>query len=181
MKGLSMAIKNKHANLKQVAIVMGSDSDWDFMKAAPEFLDRVLVGYQVAILSAHRCPVETADFAKGLREAGFRVAIAGAGGSAHLPGVIASYCDLPVIGVPIPLGPLQGQDSLYSIVQMPKGVPVATVGIGNAWNAAVLAVQILASGLPSGSDQNQLRNRLLQYRDDMRLQVLKKSAKLAEL
>jgi 5-(carboxyamino)imidazole ribonucleotide mutase len=118
-----------------VAVVMGSDSDYPTMKAAVEALADFGIAAEPAIVSAHRTPQEVADFAEKARRRGVRVIIAGAGGAAHLPGMIAAYTELPVIGVPVPIGPLQGEDALLSIVQMPKGVPVATVAIGNAWNA----------------------------------------------
>lgn len=131
---------------KQVAIIMGSDSDFNFMKDAIKALDEFGVSYEAKIVSAHRTPEYMADFAKSAVSNGFRAIIAGAGGAAHLPGMVASYTTLPVIGVPIPVGHLNGQDALYSIVQMPKGIPVATVAIGNSYNAALLAVRLLAHG-----------------------------------
>lgn len=129
-----------------VLIAMGSDSDLAVMKSAAEALDEFSIPYEMRVLSAHRTPEEVAIVAKSARKAGIRVVIAGAGGAAHLPGMIAAYTELPVIGVPVPLGALQGEDALLSIVQMPKGVPVATVAIGNAYNAGVLAAQILGTG-----------------------------------
>lgn len=126
-----------------VSVVMGSDSDLPTMKAAGEALKKLGVPFEISVVSAHRTPEAMADFAAKARSRGIRVIIAGAGGAAHLPGMIAAYTELPVIGVPVPLGALQGEDALLSIVQMPKGVPVATVAIGNAWNAGVLAAQII--------------------------------------
>ena len=129
----------------QVAIVMGSDSDLDVMSESAKVLDELSVSYEIAILSTHRVAQETADFAKGAKQKGFKVLIAGAGGAAALPGSIASLTTLPVIGVPIATKSLEGLDSLLSIVQMPLGVPVATVGINAAKNAGLLAVQIIAT------------------------------------
>jgi 5-(carboxyamino)imidazole ribonucleotide mutase len=140
-----------------VAIVMGSDSDWPVMKAAAEVLDEFGVGYEADVVSAHRMPVEMVEFGRGAADRGFKVVIAGAGGAAHLPGMLAAVTPLPVIGVPVPLRTLDGMDSLLSIVQMPAGVPVATVGIGNAKNAGLLAARILAA-----SDDD-LRQRLVDY------------------
>jgi 5-(carboxyamino)imidazole ribonucleotide mutase len=127
-----------------IAVLMGSNSDLPTMQAAQQVLEQFGVPHEVKVLSAHRTPEEMAEFARKAREQGYRVLIAGAGGAAHLPGMIAAHTTLPVIGVPVPHGVLQGQDALLSIVQMPKGVPVATVAIGNAFNAGLLAVQILA-------------------------------------
>jgi 5-(carboxyamino)imidazole ribonucleotide mutase len=129
-----------------VAIVMGSDSDFTVMKEAAVALKEFGIPYQTAVVSAHRTPLEMASFSKHAARRGIRVIIAGAGGAAHLPGMVAAFCDLPVIGVPVPHGPLQGQDALLSIVQMPRGVPVATVAIGSAFNAGILAAQIIACG-----------------------------------
>jgi 5-(carboxyamino)imidazole ribonucleotide mutase len=129
----------------RVAVVMGSDSDWPVMKAAADVLAEAGVEYHADIVSAHRTPDKMFSFAKEARAAGFQVIIAGAGGAAHLPGMIASATTLPVIGVPIALKQLDGMDSLLSIVQMPNGVPVATVGIGQAKNAGLLALRILST------------------------------------
>ncbi|MFM8922225.1 MAG: 5-(carboxyamino)imidazole ribonucleotide mutase [Candidatus Nanopelagicaceae bacterium] len=131
--------------MSEIAIIMGSDSDWPTMQGAAEVLDVYGITYTAEVLSAHRMPEEMAQFAKSAVKNGYKVIIAGAGGAAHLPGMVASMTALPVIGVPIPLSHLDGMDSLLSIVQMPSGVPVATVGIGNAKNAAILAVKILGS------------------------------------
>lgn len=127
-----------------VAVVMGSDSDWSVMKAAADVLSDAGVSHHADIVSAHRTPDKMLSFAKEARANGFQVIIAGAGGAAHLPGMIASSTSLPVIGVPVPLAQLDGMDSLLSIVQMPSGVPVATVGIGQAKNAGLLALRILS-------------------------------------
>ena len=125
---------------------MGSDSDLDVMKEAQEVCKQFGVGTEIKILSAHRTPDITAEYSRTAKKRGIKVIIAGAGGAAHLPGVVAAYTPLPVIGVPIKSKSLSGLDSLLSIVQMPPGVPVATVGIGNSKNAALLAIQILAIG-----------------------------------
>jgi 5-(carboxyamino)imidazole ribonucleotide mutase len=128
---------------------MGSDSDWPVMKAAGLALDEFDVAYDVMVLSAHRMPLEMVEFGTSAVSQGLQVIIAGAGGAAHLPGMLASLTPLPVIGVPVPVGTLDGMDSLLSIVQMPSGVPVATVAIGNARNAGLLAVRILGAGDPA--------------------------------
>jgi len=127
-----------------VAVIMGSDSDWTVMSAAADVLNEYGVRYEVRVVSAHRTPHFMLDYASTAAERGLRVIIAGAGGAAHLPGMVAAATTLPVIGVPVPLDQLDGLDSLLSIVQMPAGVPVATVGIGAARNAGLLAVRILA-------------------------------------
>lgn len=127
-----------------VAICMGSDSDWPVMRAAADALDEFGVAYEARVLSAHRMPREMVAFGTDAAQRGLKVIIAGAGGAAHLPGMLASLTPLPVIGVPVPLKVLDGMDSLLSIVQMPAGVPVATVAIGNARNAGLLAVRMLS-------------------------------------
>lgn len=131
--------------MSDVAIIMGSDSDWPTMEGAANVLDEFGITYTAEVVSAHRMPDEMADFAKNAAKNGYKVIIAGAGGAAHLPGMVASLTALPVIGVPVPLANLEGMDSLLSIVQMPAGIPVATVGIGNAKNAGILAARILAT------------------------------------
>ncbi len=133
-----------------VAIIMGSRSDWPTMKGAAESLDALGVAYEAKVVSAHRTPERLYQFAKGARDSGFKVVIAGAGGAAHLPGMTASMTDLPVLGVPIPSTALNGLDSLLSIVQMPAGIPVGTlaVGVAGARNAGLLAAQILALSDP---------------------------------
>lgn len=128
----------------RVAVIMGSDSDWPVMKDAAEVLAQAGIQVVSEVVSAHRTPEKMVDFAKTAADRGFSVVIAGAGGAAHLPGMVASLTPLPVIGVPVPLATLDGMDSLLSIVQMPPGVPVATVGIGQARNAGILAMRILA-------------------------------------
>jgi 5-(carboxyamino)imidazole ribonucleotide mutase len=129
-----------------VGIVMGSDSDWPVMRAAAEACEEFDVGYEADVVSAHRMPDEMISYGREAAGRGLRVIIAGAGGAAHLPGMLAAVTPLPVIGVPVPLKYLDGMDSLLSIVQMPAGVPVATVAVGNARNAGLLAVRILAAG-----------------------------------
>lgn len=162
----------------KVAIIMGSDSDLPTMKEAADILDRFGISYEIMVLSAHRTPVETMEYATSARTKGIRVIIAGAGGAAHLPGVIAAYTELPVIGVPVASGPLHGQDSLLAIVQMPKGIPVATVAIGNAWNAGILAAQMLAAG---GSEQDvQLLDAIRNYKEELRKEAEQKNIRLKE-
>ena len=147
---------------KQVGIVMGSDSDWPTMKAAAEALEEFGVGYEADVVSAHRMPDEMLAYGKEAAGRGLRVIIAGAGGAAHLPGMLAAVTPLPVIGVPVALKYLDGMDSLLSIVQMPAGVPVATVSIGNARNAGLLAVRILAATDPA------LQGRVLEFQASLR-------------
>ena len=155
-------------NTKPVRIIMGSSSDYPVMKDAEEFLKQMGVGFTTQILSAHRTPVEVIEFAKNCANEGAQVIIAGAGGAAHLPGMVAAVTHLPVIGVPVPIGVMNGEDALWSIVQMPKGVPVATVAIGNAWNAGVLAAQILAIH----SENEELQKKLVQYKEELRQKVI---------
>ncbi len=130
----------------RVGIVMGSDSDWPTMQAAADALTEFGVPFEADVVSAHRMPAEMLDYGRGAHGRGLQVIIAGAGGAAHLPGMLAAVTPLPVIGVPVPLKYLDGMDSLLSIVQMPAGVPVAAVAIGNARNAGLLAVRILSAG-----------------------------------
>ncbi|CAB4674418.1 unannotated protein [freshwater metagenome] len=155
-----------------VAIVMGSDSDWPVMEAAANILKELGIAHDVSVLSAHRMPEEMMAFGKEALSAGYRVIIAGAGGAAHLPGMLASVTTLPVIGVPVPLKDLDGMDSLLSIVQMPGGIPVATVGIGNAKNAGLLAARIL-----SISDAA-LQATLSKYAGDLHDEAVAKGASL---
>lgn len=159
----------------QVAIVMGSDSDLPTLIAAVEILEQFGIPYQTHILSAHRTPQAMVNYAQVAHTQGIQVIIAGAGGAAHLPGMVAALTPLPVIGVPIPTRYLQGVDSLYSIVQMPRGIPVATVAIGNAHNAGLLAVQILATQNPA------LQSQVLAYRDTIKQQVEDKDVRLQDL
>ena len=154
---------------------MGSDSDLPTMQGAIAICARFQVNYEVAIISAHRTPQAMFDYAQTAHSRGIKVIIAGAGGAAHLPGMTASLTPLPVIGVPIPSTHLQGLDSLYSIVQMPKGIPVATVAIANAENAGLLAVQILAVHQP------ELQEQILCYRQELQTQVKLKQEKLKQL
>jgi 5-(carboxyamino)imidazole ribonucleotide mutase len=128
-----------------VGVIMGSDSDWTVMQAAVEALKEFDIGYEVSVVSAHRTPDKMMAYARSAVDRGLKVVIAGAGGSAHLPGMVAAATPLPVIGVPVPLKYLDGMDSLMSIVQMPAGIPVATMAIGGARNAGLLAVRILAT------------------------------------
>jgi 5-(carboxyamino)imidazole ribonucleotide mutase len=161
-----------------VGIVMGSDSDWPMMEPAGEALAEFGVAYEAHVLSAHRTPRRMLDYAEAAAGRGLRVIIAGAGGAAHLPGMVAAATPLPVIGVPRPLDRLDGLDSLLSIVQMPAGIPVATVSIGGARNAALLAVRILASsGTPDGLA---LAGELAAYADDLQATVLAKDRALRE-
>ncbi|MGH3454450.1 MAG: 5-(carboxyamino)imidazole ribonucleotide mutase [Nocardioidaceae bacterium] len=145
----------------RVGIIMGSDSDWPIMQAAAEACKEFDVGYEADVSSAHRMPDETLAYGRSAADRGIGVIIAGAGGAAHLPGVLAAVSPLPVIGVPIPLKVLDGMDSLLSIVQMPSGVPVATVGVGNARNAGLLAVRILAATEPA------LRKRVAEFQAEL--------------
>jgi 5-(carboxyamino)imidazole ribonucleotide mutase len=155
---------------------MGSDSDWPTMQAAAQALDEFAVAYEVRVVSAHRTPDAMLRYGRDARARGLRVIIAGAGGAAHLPGMVASVTTLPVIGVPVPLRHLDGLDSLLSIVQMPAGIPVATVSVGGARNAGLLAVRILAASEPD------LTQKLTAFQDDLRALVEEKDAALrAEL
>jgi 5-(carboxyamino)imidazole ribonucleotide mutase len=158
----------------QIGIIMGSDSDLPVMKAAAEICEDFKLPYEITVVSAHRTPERMADYAKEAAERGIRVIIAGAGGAAHLPGMVASMTSLPVIGVPVRGSNLEGLDSLLSIVQMPRGVPVATVAVNNAKNAALLAIRILAVS------DSALRKKIDEYRENMRSEVLKKARKLEE-
>lgn len=149
-----------------VGVIMGSDSDWPVMRAAAQALEEFGVDHQVSVVSAHRTPERMLDYARNAASRGLKVIIAGAGGAAHLPGMVASATVLPVIGVPVPLAHLDGLDSLLSIVQMPAGVPVATVSVGGARNAGLLAVRILAASDPGlagqiSTFQQQLAQRVL--------------------
>jgi phosphoribosylaminoimidazole carboxylase PurE protein len=156
----------------KVGIIMGSDSDLPTMQAAADLLEQLQVPYEIDIVSAHRTPDKLHDYAASAEARGLEVVIAGAGGAAHLPGMVAAISVLPVIGVPISATRLEGMDSLLSIVQMPAGVPVATVAIDNATNAAILAAQMLAIA------DNQLRTRLRDYKQSLADRVAEKSRKL---
>ena len=155
-----------------VGVIMGSDSDWGTMKAAADALAEFDVPHEVRVVSAHRTPDAMLGYARDAAGRGLRVIIAGAGGAAHLPGMVASLTPLPVIGVPVPLRHLDGMDSLLSIVQMPAGVPVATVSIGGARNAGLLAVRIL------GATDAGLRSRMASFQDSLRALVEEKDAAL---
>lgn len=161
--------------MAQVLIVMGSDSDLEIMKPAADMLNKFGVSYEVHISSAHRTPDETINLAGNAEANGVKVIIAAAGGAAHLPGVIAACTTLPVIGVPIKTSTLAGVDSLYSIVQMPSGIPVATVAINGSANSALLAIEILALSDPG------LKGQLIAYRHELGSQVKAKDARLQEL
>lgn len=156
----------------KVLIIMGSDSDLPVMKDAAEILEKFGVEYKITIVSAHRTPERMFDFAKKAHLQGFGVIIAGAGGAAHLPGMTASLTHLPVIGVPVKSSNLSGNDSLLSIVQMPPGVPVATVAINGAKNAGILAAQIL------GISDKSIAEKVIKYKDSMKNEVTEKASKL---
>jgi len=158
--------------MKKVSIIMGSDSDLNVMNNVKEILKEFDVEFEMKILSAHRTPKELIDYASNLEKSGFEVVIAGAGGAAHLPGVVAALTTLPVIGVPIKSDFNDGLDSLLSIVQMPNGIPVATVGVNRAKNAALLAIQILSL------KYNDIKEKLESYRKIMKENVLKKNEKI---
>jgi 5-(carboxyamino)imidazole ribonucleotide mutase len=162
-------------NVPLVGIIMGSDSDLPTMQAAIGICENFGVPCEVEIVSAHRTPERMVVYAQQAHQRGLKVIIAGAGGAAHLPGMVASLTPLPVIGVPVPSRHLQGVDSLYSIVQMPAGIPVATVAIGNAQNAGLLAIQILASHNP------ELLIKVQHYRQSLTTMVQEKQAKLEQL
>ncbi|GAB2753006.1 5-(carboxyamino)imidazole ribonucleotide mutase [Amycolatopsis magusensis] len=157
-----------------VGLIMGSDSDWPVLEAAAKALDEFEVPYEVGVYSAHRTPRRMLDYAESAAERGLKVIIAGAGGAAHLPGMVASATVLPVIGVPVPLKYLDGMDSLLSIVQMPAGIPVATVSVGGARNAGLLAVRVLAT------HDEKLRERMVRFQADLEQLVLDKDAALRQ-
>lgn len=159
----------------QVSIIMGSDSDLPIMQDAAKILDEMNISYELTIVSAHRTPERLHDYAKSVSERGFLVVIAGAGGAAHLPGMVASMTELPVIGVPIKTNKLNGLDSLLSIVQMPPGVPVATVAIGGAKNAGILAAEII------GCSNESVRKEVIKYKNDMKDVVIGKAQKLEDI
>lgn len=159
-----------------IGLVMGSDSDWKTMSAAAETLQEFDIPFEVRVVSAHRMPIDMLEYAQSAEKRGLRVLLAGAGGAAHLPGMLASATVLPVIGVPVPLKYLDGLDSLLSIVQMPGGVPVATVGVGNAKNAALLAIRILS--VDRGDFGAALRQKMLSYQALLRQVALDKGAAL---
>ena len=156
----------------RVGIVMGSDSDWPTMEPAAKALEEFGIGYEADVVSAHRMPEDMVKYGRHAHDRGLQAIIAGAGGAAHLPGMLAALTPLPVIGVPVPLKHLDGIDSLLSIVQMPTGVPVATVAIGNARNAGLLAVRILAS-----ADED-LLTKMVDFQKDLRQIALKKGERV---
>ncbi|NCD17550.1 MAG: 5-(carboxyamino)imidazole ribonucleotide mutase [Actinobacteria bacterium] len=155
-----------------VGIVMGSDSDWPVMSAAAEVLEEFGIEHEVGVVSAHRMPAEMIEYGRGAAERGLKVIIAGAGGAAHLPGMLASVTPLPVIGVPVPLKYLDGMDSLLSIVQMPAGVPVATVSIGGARNAGLLAARII------GASDDGVRAAMVEFQEGLRQVAIEKGRAL---
>lgn len=163
-------------NTPLVGLVMGSDSDWATMSAAAEVLRDFGIPFEARVVSAHRMPIDMLEYGTSAEKRGLRVIIAGAGGAAHLPGMLAAATVLPVIGVPVPLKHLEGMDSLLSIVQMPSGVPVATISIGNAKNAALLAARILGAG--EGQLAEQMRERMLQYQALLRQVAIDKGEAL---
>src|SRR6201986_1922904 len=163
------------ANEPGVGVIMGSDSDWSVMADAAAALAEFDIPYEVGVVSAHRTPQRMLDYAGGAADRGIEVVIAGAGGAAHLPGMVASATPLPVIGVPVPLARLDGMDSLLSIVQMAAGVPVATVSIGGARNAGLLAVRILGSSDPA------LRARIVAFQEQLAESVRAKDEALQQL
>ena len=159
-----------------VGVIMGSDSDWSVMRAAAQALDEFDVSHEVSVVSAHRTPDRMLDYARNAARRGLKVIIAGAGGAAHLPGMVASATVLPVVGVPVPLAHLDGLDSLLSIVQMPAGIPVATVSVGGARNAGLLAIRILAASDPT------LAQRIADFQQQLAQRVFDSDAALrAEL
>ena len=161
--------------MPKVGIIMGSDSDLPVMRKAAEFLDKLGICYEISIVSAHRTPERMYNYAKTARERGIRVIIAGAGGAAHLPGMTASLTALPVIGVPVESKSLKGEDSLLSIVQMPPGIPVATMAINGAENAGIMAASIL------GASDELIYNKLAQYKQDLCGIIEAKAEKLERL
>lgn len=158
-----------------VAIIMGSDSDLPIMSESAKFLETMGISYEMKILSVHRCPDEAIDYAKSLKERNVKAIIAGAGGAAHLPGIFAAVNTCPVIGVPIHSKTLNGLDSLYSIVQMPSGIPVATVAINGAKNAAILATQII------GTSNVDIQNKITDFKAGMKDGVMKKDERLQDV
>ena len=161
--------------MAKVGIVMGSDSDLEVMSKAAEMLEKFGIDYELTVISAHRMPHVFFDYAKTAEEKGFKVIIAGAGGAAHLPGMCAAIFPMPVIGIPIHTKSLGGRDSLYSIVQMPSGIPVATVAINGGANAGILAAKILATS------DDELLNRIKAYKDELKDGVMKKKDKIEKV
>jgi phosphoribosylaminoimidazole carboxylase PurE protein len=181
-KAISVTVKRKSLSKSKpsgdpvVGIVMGSDSDLSTMVQAAEALSKFSIPFEMRIVSAHRTPELVMAYGGSAKSRGLRVIIAGAGGAAHLPGMMAAHTFLPVIGVPIPHGPMQGTDALHSIVQMPKGVPVATMAIGGAWNAGILAAQIL--GLGTGAEALRVAEELSNYKREMEELVAKANSRI---
>lgn len=162
----------------RVGLVMGSDSDWPTMEAAAEVLEEFGIAFEADVVSAHRMPTEMVEYGQQAEGRGLRVIIAGAGGAAHLPGMLASVTTLPVVGVPVPLKHLDGMDSLLSIVQMPAGIPVATMAVGGARNAGLMAVRILAAG--EGEEAQRLRAALANFAADLSAQAHAKGERLRQ-
>lgn len=158
-----------------VAIVMGSDSDLPIMKDSAKFLDEMGISYEIKVLSVHRTPDKAMEYANSLKERKVKIIIGGAGGAAHLPGIFAAMVPIPVIGVPIHTKTLSGVDSLYSIVQMPSGIPVATVAINGAKNAAILATTML------GISNDDIKKKICDYKDSLKTAVIEKDEKLQKL
>jgi len=158
-----------------IGIIMGSDSDLPVMKAAAEFLDEINLAYELTVVSAHRTPDRLVDYAKSARSRGIKVIIAGAGGAAHLPGMVAAMTSVPVVGVPVKTSTLSGVDSLYSIVQMPPGIPVATVAINGAKNAGILAAEMI------GTFDEDVYESVESYKKGLEKMVLGKAEKLEEI
>ncbi len=162
----------------RVGLVMGSDSDWPTMEAAADVLEEFGIAFEADVVSAHRMPTEMVEYGQQAEARGLRVIIAGAGGAAHLPGMLASVTTLPVVGVPVPLKHLDGMDSLLSIVQMPAGIPVATMAVGGARNAGLMAVRILAAG--EGEEPQRLRQELARFAEDLSAQAHAKGERLRQ-
>lgn len=160
--------------MAEVLIIMGSDSDLPVMSEAAKFLDELKISYKLTVVSAHRTPIRMFDFAQSAHTSGIKVIIAGAGGAAHLPGMVASLTPLPVIGVPIKSKTMSGIDSLYSIVQMPPGIPVATMAINGAKNAGIMAAKII------GSSNSEVLKRVEKYAEELHDMVMDKANKLEE-
>lgn len=158
-----------------IGIIMGSDSDLPVMKAAAEFLDEISLSYELTVVSAHRTPDRLIEYAKTARERNIKVIIAGAGGAAHLPGMVASMTSVPVIGVPVKTSTLSGVDSLYSIVQMPPGIPVATVAINGAKNAGILAAEIL------GTFDDEIYHKVAAYKKSLEKMITDKAEELEKI
>ncbi|HCE60550.1 5-(carboxyamino)imidazole ribonucleotide mutase [Janibacter terrae] len=164
------------ASTPRVGLVMGSDSDWPTMEAAAQVLEDLGIAYEADVVSAHRMPTEMIAYGQQAADRGLQVIIAGAGGAAHLPGMLASVTTLPVVGVPVPLAHLDGMDSLLSIVQMPAGIPVATMAVGGARNAGLMAARILAAG--EGEEAARLRSALETFAADLSAQAHAKGERL---